>query len=464
MIFSPASTKQRMLAGAAAQLGARCWLVLARLLEAPLFLAFWGVELWGEWLLLTAVAEYVGLSQIGVTFAVYNEAVMAASRGDERGALESLHTAQGALLALAGAGVLVIAALTFTGLPAALGTNRIPADSAAFILLLAAAQAAIRLQIAVPHAALSAAGRYPLATLLSLAGMATAFLPILVLLPLGCGPDALASSLAAAALAEWLLFWLCARRFAPWAAFGVTLACFAEFRRLALPALKMFAFNAGQILNTQGYRIVVGLVLGPAALAYVNVVRTFCQALSQAGTLAGFTFQPELAAAHGRGETKRFRKLAGECFRISVWIGLVMLAGALLFGAWFIALWTNGQVIVSTSLLALPLLSTWLDVAWRNGMMPAYATNRAGRIGLAFVVFFGFGALAAAFAFSHLWGLAGALASLVVPQLLMTAVVLMIAPRLCGDTAAAWLRAAMQPPLERLPVLRRVASNFAARR
>ncbi|WP_363349448.1 oligosaccharide flippase family protein [Methylocystis echinoides] len=450
--------KQRMLGGFVAHFGSRVWLIVARLVEAPLFLSYWGRELWGEWLMLTAIAEYVSLSQIGVSDAVRNEVVMAVARGDTNSATKSLHTTQSVLIVLSGVALILVCAVVSLDLSRHLHITNISEASAKFVIIFSSIQAAIRLQAAIPQATLSASGYYPLSTTLSVCGSIIAFVPSVILVPLEFGPASLAVAQLLAAILELSAFWGVTLYLSRWARFGVICNNYNELRRIALPAIKMASFNVGQMLNTQGYRIIVGLVLGPSALSSVTVVRTFCQTLTQGGTMISQVFHPELAAAQGRGDLEDFRKLAHSCLRWSAWVGFVIFLIATLFGEKFIFFWTNGKVKFGMEALFLPLLATLMDAVWRSAMIPAYATNRAGKIGFVFLVTFGFGFLFATYFFSYIGGIKGALAALLLPQLVMTFAVFFIVPPICGDSGFFWFKIMLSPPIDLEMLKRRIAS------
>ena len=56
--------------------------VLVQLASIPLFLRYWGIERYGEWLILSAIPSYLALSDLGFGSAAANEMTMAAGAGN----------------------------------------------------------------------------------------------------------------------------------------------------------------------------------------------------------------------------------------------------------------------------------------------------------------------------------------------------------------------------------------------
>src|SRR5262249_6471783 len=55
--------------------------------QVPVFLHFWNVALYGEWMIVTALPTYLNFSSAGFGNAAGNEMTMMAARGDRDGAL-----------------------------------------------------------------------------------------------------------------------------------------------------------------------------------------------------------------------------------------------------------------------------------------------------------------------------------------------------------------------------------------
>jgi O-antigen/teichoic acid export membrane protein len=69
------------------------------------------------------------------------------------------------------------------------------------------------------------------------------------------------------------------------------------------------AFPLGNALNIQGIRLVVGLALGPAAVAVFAPLRTLSNLALQPRAVINRLMEPEMALAFGAGDPSLFRRL-----------------------------------------------------------------------------------------------------------------------------------------------------------
>ncbi len=62
--------------------------IVMRFIEVPLLLHFWGAQMYGEWLILTAIPVYLAMTDIGFTNVARRDMAMLIARGDLQAALE----------------------------------------------------------------------------------------------------------------------------------------------------------------------------------------------------------------------------------------------------------------------------------------------------------------------------------------------------------------------------------------
>src|SRR5260370_8636696 len=91
---------------------------IMQIVSVPVFLHFWGVKLYGEWLILSAIPTYLILSDMGFGSVAGNDMTMRVAAGDRDGALETfqstwvLITVTSLLLEMAMLGVIWLLPLT----------------------------------------------------------------------------------------------------------------------------------------------------------------------------------------------------------------------------------------------------------------------------------------------------------------------------------------------------------------
>jgi O-antigen/teichoic acid export membrane protein len=97
-------------------------------------------------------------------------------------------------------------------------------------------------------------------------------------------------------------------------------------------------------ITLQGTSIVIGALIGPAAVAVFSSVRTLSRFALQIASMVVRAIVPELAGAHGRGDAAATRRY-WALFERARWLILVPAAIAFaLLGSWLIELWSLGRL------------------------------------------------------------------------------------------------------------------------
>src|SRR5579871_4411753 len=81
------ATKQRLFFGFLSNVISKFATSLIQLIQVPVFLHFWSVPLYGEWMIVTAIPTYLSLSNMGFGNVAGNEMTMMTARGDQENAL-----------------------------------------------------------------------------------------------------------------------------------------------------------------------------------------------------------------------------------------------------------------------------------------------------------------------------------------------------------------------------------------
>lgn len=440
---------RRILRGLGGKAFGQAAAILTRLAEVPLFLHFWGPQLYGEWLIIAALPTYLAMSDLGFAGAANRDMAMAVARGDRRAALSSFQSSS-ILILLLSAGLAGLFVVAMAMLPVAATFDLASVDRGTFLATIAilSAQIVFSSQTLLLFGGYYAEGRYPLGYML-LALIQYAQLAFLVAaLALDAGILGVACAMGLAQALGCLMMRGVLARTAPWLRYGLGEASRATARRLLAPAVAGMAFPFGQAMSYQGVRLVIGYVLGPAAVAVFVTHRQLARMVSLVGSMVQ-PFQAELSAAYGAGDSDGFRRLSRRAFQIFGWaiIGcglLILPVGAMLFEDW-----TRGAIDFEPALLGLLLIASAVEALWWIALSPLSATNRhvsiAGgyalvSIALAPLCYVGLQAA----------GLGGAAGAILAAEALMLALVLVGAMRITRDDFGPWLSFVARPPVDLL--------------
>jgi len=447
----PNLVAQRILRGFGANLYGQAVIILIQLAGVPILLHYWGVELYGEWLILFAIPAYLSITDLGFSISAANDMTARAERGDLAGVVAVFQSLvvfvyATALLALA----LVSLLVTVLPLDAWLNISQLSDAQSRWVLWFLALAVLVNLAEGVNHAGFRAHGDYALHVAINYNTMLAQYGAVWFLSGLGQGPVAAAAVFAAVrCLTTPAVAILLARRHRT-IRFGAKHASLAQLRDLVQPATANVAVPLAQAINIQGMVLVVGAALGPAAVVVFSTLRTLTRfALSMVATIS-HALEPELASAWGARNIELQRRLYLRGLGVSFWLGLSTACTLIVIGRPLLTFWTNGAIEMHVALFNWLLLSTVITAFWHGSLSLLTAANRHLRAALWFV----FSALTSVVLGALFLSVTGQVAlagfALVLMDLLMTVYILKAASRLINIPPYSLLLYSINP----LPVLR----------
>ena len=422
--------------------------------SVPLFLHFWGASLYGEWLVLVALASWFLIADLGFVTACTHEVTMRAAERDFDAARGVFRTTWAFVTAVS----LAVAAMLVLGASAAplaawFNLARLDDVDACAVVALFLGCAVVQLQTQLVSAGLVGAGRYGLQASLLAVTRLGAFVAVALALALGGGPRSAAATMAAVECAGFAVVVGFVRRSSPWLRYGLAGASVATLRRLAAPAIGFAGQTAGITLAIQAPILVVGAILGPTAVAVFSTLRMLARAPVMLSNVVFATLRPEISIAYGRRENARVRGLNERAVQLALWFAAAAFAGLLLLGPWITDVWTGGEIAVRQPLFVLLLAAGMATQLWTGAASALHATNHNKEIAVICLVVGGVALAASAFAGARA-GVDGIAAVLAVAELAVFALVLRRALAFLDQPFPAFARAVVRPPTDAFALLR----------
>jgi O-antigen/teichoic acid export membrane protein len=437
----------RLLKGIGAQGFSQAVQIFIRLAEVPLLLTFWGTQLYGEWLMLSAIPAYLSIGDGGFATAACREMTIRGGASDKTGVRAVFQTTWLLLIAVSIAvGLLAFGFLQAASLGDWLGFSAIKDLEIKVVFLLLVAYVLVGFQGGLLNGGFWVTGRYSIGMYLIAGTQLLEFLCFATAVALGGTPVQAAWGMLAGRLLGTGLMWLGQRRATPWLRHGASHASFVELRRLTAPAFSSLAFPLGNALNIQGMRLVVGLALGPSAVAVFVPLRTLSRIVMQPGSIINRLIEPELALAFGADNISLFRRIFVRSCQLALWgcLGVCILVG--LGAHWIFPAWTGGKVTLHWPTYILLLACVLVNGIWYTALMVPYATNRLGRIAIFYSLVYGATASGLGYYWSAGLGLGGAALALLLAEIAMAVVVIHASLRMACIGMAQWGKNVLRPP------------------
>jgi len=451
MLKNNTTLRGRLVKGLSAQAFGQVVQIIIRLGEVPLFLGFWGTQRYGEWLMLTAIPAYLAMSDGGFTQTSCRDIAIRAGAGDQEGAL-AVYQSTWALLILL---TLVV------GFSAAIFSLLVPLNQMLKFTVMTRQETAIVFLLLVFHIMLGfqgglfnagywASGQYPkgmfitsLTRLLEFGGMALAII-------FTGGPIQVASSYILGRMVGTILMWWGQRRVTPWLSLGFHYASIKEIRRLMTPSLATLGFPLGNAVNNEGMRLLIGLVLGPSAVAVFSPLRTLSNVVIQPQSIVYQLTEPEISSAYGKGQETLFKRLYNKACQITLWVLLAASIIAIPVCYWILPVWTSGKVVMDWPTFLLLLVDVLIYGFWGTVTLPVRATNQHKWLALVFVLDYVPISLALTYLGSKIFGISGVAGGLLVTDLFMLAYALNNSMKLVKMEFYQWFKSIIKPPIKEI--------------
>jgi O-antigen/teichoic acid export membrane protein len=401
----------RVAAGVAAHTYSQAVTVITQLASLPIFLSRWSAELYGHWIVITAIPTYLSLSDVGLLSAAGNLMSMQHAKGrllDVQNIFKSSVFAVSLIIpAVAALSVWLVLAFDF-GL----------AGDEKYALCVLIITALLTASCGLFDAAYRPFGLYPRVSFLLATTRAVEWIGTLIGLFLSRGLLGPALGLLAGRSVSCVGLFVLSRFDVPQLSWSPLDADKALAKRLVSHGVGFLAFTVGTLVTLQGMIILVGTTLGATAAAVFNSFRTLSRMLAQVSILTSKSLSPEISALYGAGQNQQAEALLRRTARIT--LGFSCAAGVILIlvGRPLIRWWTHGKIPFDPLTFGLLILTAIATGYWQIASVRLTATNSHKFLALAFSVTSLFTILAAKFGI-RVFGLPGASAAALFGELLM---------------------------------------------
>jgi O-antigen/teichoic acid export membrane protein len=440
------STKRRLMLGFLTSWVGKLSSTVIQFVQIPVFLHFWSVPLYGEWMIVNSIPAYLSFSNVGFGSVAGNEMTMLVARDDRAAALRIFQSCWW-LIAIICTATIVLLSGTLYYLPASrlLRLTTLGETDTKWIIFYLGVSVLLGQLEQLLQSAYRAIGRYPYGTFLKNMFSLFAFACMIGAVILGAGARMTALVFAAVNVAITIFFCFLVRHDIPWIEYGWQHASIAEIRKLARPAFAYMGFPLGNALTLQGSLLAVGYALGPADVVIFSTARTVSRVALQMVQMVNNTFEPEMSIAFGAGNYELTRTLLRRACQLAVLVALVLVLVMLSFGPWFLVHWTGGRVPPSRPLLSILLVVVVLYALWSTCGTLMTSTNQHQRLAVYYILGTSV-ACVLCYLLARAYGLYGAAASLLINEILMNLYVVPACLRIAHDNLPDFLASMLHYP------------------
>jgi O-antigen/teichoic acid export membrane protein len=367
---------RRLLSSMAANGFTQAITIASQILLLPLFLLHWGTDRYGEWLVLSAMASYFSVTDIGLSSYLGNLMSLQVSSGKQDEARLTFNSGLALLFTcIVIAFILGSVVITMTPIGSLLKLEVLDEASVMFTALALLSYTLLGLFGGLAHALYRTAGQYARSIFINNLARVLEVLATVLTLTMGGGTVLLAGSFLVIRAASILFQTLDVSRMVLWARPDFHLVRMDRIRSMMLPSASFMAFPLANATSQQGITLVTATILGSQAVVVLNTARTLAMAVKQFMSVINHAIWPEITHLFGSGDLDQARRLHRAACK---WVGLFGVVSCM----WLSMLspdifkwWTQGQVAPSALLVNFLLVMMGLSAFWVTSSVTLTATN-----------------------------------------------------------------------------------------
>jgi len=368
--------KQRLIKGIAAKGFGHGALIALRLVEVPLFLYFWGADLYGEWLILAALPMYLSMSDFGFAGAAARQITMLVGRSERDEAL-SVFQSISVLISVVFTLLITVLISVIAVLPveSLFGLTHIDATTFIIVAGLLGFSSALHILLRLTVGVYNSEGHYSIGILFQSLTPAAQLIAAVLAIALRAGPFGVSVVMLIVELFALLLMRGVLYKIAPWLSIGTSRFSREMINSLVKPSIAGMVMPLGQVMTHSGIRIVIGAVLGPVAVVTFVAHRQLARLIVFVGTFA-HPFEVEMSKVYGNGDIAKFIDLSRKTVQLLFWALMVVALILWLMSGSVFHLWLGGQMEFDTTLFNLLLVVSLFEALWIITLSPTLAINQ----------------------------------------------------------------------------------------
>lgn len=397
----------------------------SQILVVPFFLSAWGVQKYGEWLVLTSIPTFLAMLELGVAEASATRASLASGSRDIVTIRKTIDTAL-AFSIITSLIVAILGTIIATTVPwtTYLKLTTIDLQSSKHIFIYMSLYLAGNF-LAGPISAWLKSMDLTATSAFSMANRRAAEMVVIAISLLGgANPTTLAACLMITSFATTTIYYFIALHHSTIGAMSLSNADRKELYVVFWPAISFMALPLSQVATLQGGVLILNSLAGGATVAAFSMSRTMVRLLMQIGIVFNNAMRPEVSRLLGQNLEAKARKIVKKGSLTAAGIMLVGLCGVALFGSKILAIWSDGKVILSETFLVILALHAVINVLWYVPSTLLFAQNKHGNISWFYMAFSTISLFLWWLFSSKISALNGAALMMLLPELFMTGIVL----------------------------------------
>lgn len=357
-----------------------------QIILVPVFIIYWGIDLYGEWLVLIAVTSYFAMTDIGLSTVTSNEfSISYAKDNFYRCNVLFNNNLFFTIFVFIVLIFLLIILLQSVNLSKLLNLHKIPESIAEIGLILLIFQVFFGMLGNLMNSIYRATQHYARAIMINNGILITENLILLAGVVLKFPLDLIFIVYVLPRMVGLFIKYFDSKKYYQ-IGIGMGYLDKVEFKRILIPSLAFLSFPIGNSIILQGFTLLINFMLGSAAVVFFNTTRTLVNIIKTGLGLINNSVWPELSLAYGREDYESMKKLHRYSVGASFYLSLFFLIILLLIGKPVYLFWTDSKLGFDWLLFFTFLLTLVFNTIWFTSSVVLAATNKHQRYSIIYLL------------------------------------------------------------------------------
>ncbi|WP_088159847.1 lipopolysaccharide biosynthesis protein [Sphingobacterium sp. G1-14] len=352
----------------------------------PLFIRFWGVDKYGDWIILSTIMSFFSMSNVGFNDVIANKFVVSFTEGRIDQCRKYLTNNY---ILLIFASIVCIFSLTifilFFDISSILGTRVTPHKDIIFVVYFLFFQIITAQFSAVFNAIYRSVKKTYIAFYLEDGAKFAELIIMFICLYFNSSFSTVSVLLVLPKLLVWGYKIFDIPKYFDYK-FYLKDFEWSFIKETSGPSLSFMAFPVGYAIMNQGLTLMVARNFSAEILILFNTTRTLCNFIKSFIGIFHASIWPEFSIAYGNKDYLMMRNLNRKLLFISIGVTLIIGAVLLLIGPYIYSIWLHNKITFDYRIMFSFLLSVFFGNIWYSSSVVLMSTNNHTKLGWYFLL------------------------------------------------------------------------------
>lgn len=349
--------------------------LLNQIVLVPFYIIYWGNDLYSDWIVISALTAFFGMSDIGLNSVIQNKFSISYAQGDLR-QCNSLLVSNVAIIIIIGTICVIssIAYVSFFDITDQLDLHTLSRTEGSTVFVVLLCQIFIQMLSGIENAIFRATHNASVVVYYDQVAKLFIFIITFVCLTVGCNMAVICVAICLPNILLIAIKHINARKHLKWE-FSFSLADLKLLRKILPQSVAYMSFPISNAILLQGFTLLVNRFWGSDTVVLYNTTRTMCNFIKTFLSTILHSVWPEFFIAYGKRDYATMRRLYSKAMKTSFVLSVLISIFLLFAGPFIYTMWTHGTVQFSYQLMTAFLVVLVINTMWNTGGVALLATN-----------------------------------------------------------------------------------------